>query len=50
MAAGGEGGGWTEADEGMKVYAANVGDSVACLFDSDTGELLTLRVRVWDEV
>ena len=34
----------------MKVYVASVGDSVACLFDVDTGALMTSQVRVWDEV
>ena len=32
----------------MKVYAACLGDSMACLFDSRTGCLVASQQRVWD--
>jgi serine/threonine protein phosphatase PrpC len=34
--------------EPMKVYAACLGDSMACLFDSRTGGLVVSQQRVWD--
>jgi hypothetical protein len=39
----------TAAEEGLKVYAACLGDSQACIFDQYSGAIVTRECRLWDD-